>query len=48
MLSTTHIAIFIFCLIGAGISSWNLGRRDGIEATVEFLVDKGILEVDEE
>lgn len=48
MLTTSQIAIFIFCMVGAGISSWNLGRRDGIEATVEFLIDKGILEVEEE
>jgi hypothetical protein len=48
MLTTSQIAIFIFCMVGAGISSWNLGRKDGIEATVEFLIDKGILEVEEE
>jgi len=48
MLTVSQIAIFIFCMAGAGISSWNLGRKDGIEATVEFLIDKGILEVEEE
>jgi len=42
------IVVFIFCLIGCGIHSWRLGRRDGINGTVEYLIDKGILEVDDE
>ena len=44
----TAIVVFIFCLIGCGIHSWRLGRRDGINGTVEYLIDKGILEVDDE
>lgn len=48
MLTTTHLAIFIFCLLGAGYSSFNLGRKDGINSTVEYLIDEGVLEVDDE
>jgi len=43
-----EIAIFIFCLIGCGMSSYNLGRQEGIETTIEHLVDQGMLEVDSE
>ena len=38
----TAIVVFIFCLIGCGIHSWRLGRRDGIEGTVQYLIDQGI------
>jgi hypothetical protein len=43
-----EIAIFIFCLIGCGMTSYHLGRQEGIETTIEHLVDHGMLEVDVE
>mgnify|MGYP006879416631 FL=1 len=41
-------AIFIFCLIGCGMTSYHLGRQEGIETTIEHLVDQGMLEVESE
>ena len=43
-----EISIFIFCLIGCGMTSYNLGKQEGIETTIEHLVDQGMLEVDVE
>ena len=40
--------IFAICMCGCAGHAFYLGRRTGIEATVEFLIDKGILELDEE
>lgn len=40
--------LFAACLIGCGIHAWNLGRRAGIEGTVQYLIDEGVLELDEE
>jgi len=42
-----EIAIFIFCLIGCGLSCYNLGKQEGIETTIEHLVDEGLLKVEE-
>lgn len=41
-------AIFVFCLIGCGLTCHALGKQEGIETTIEHLVDHGMLEVDEE
>jgi hypothetical protein len=41
-------AIFIFCLIGCAVQSYYLGRQEGIETTIEHLVDQGMLEVESE
>lgn len=46
--TTSSIAIFTFCLIGCGLTSFFIGRQDGIEATVEYLIEKGVLEVEDE
>ena len=43
-----EIAIFIFCLIGCGGHCYHLGKQEGIEITIEHLVDQGMLEVDSE
>lgn len=40
--------IFIFCLLGCGISAWYLGHREGIEDAVQYFIDNGIIEVDED
>jgi hypothetical protein len=42
-----EFAIFVFCIIGSSISCHALGRQQGIEATIEHLVDKGLLEITE-
>ena len=44
---TTYL-IFAFCMIGCAGQAYYLGRRVGIQATVDYLVDQGVLEVDEE
>jgi len=43
-----EIAIFIFCLVGCGLTSHALGKQEGIETTIEHLVDQGMLELEEE
>jgi len=43
-----ELAIFIFCMIGCGVSCWQLGKAHGIQETVVYLVDEGMLEVDED
>lgn len=48
MVTTASIAIFTFCLIGCGLTSFFLGRRDGIEATVDYLIEIGVLESEDE
>jgi len=44
----TMYLIFAFCMIGCAGHSFYLGRRTGIEATVQYLIDQGVLEVDDE
>jgi hypothetical protein len=46
--SVAEFAIFIFCMIGCGISSWQLGKTTGVEATVQYMIDTGVLEVEED
>jgi hypothetical protein len=43
-----ELAIFAFCLIGCGLTCHALGKQEGIETTIEHLVDNGLLELDEE
>ena len=45
---TTALVVFGVCLWGASQTSFHLGRRDGIEGTVQYLIDQGVLEVDDE
>lgn len=40
--------IFAFCLIGCGIHSWKLGINEGIEHAVQYFVDTGVIEVDDD
>lgn len=40
-------AVFIFCMIGCGYTCYALGKQEGIETTIEHLVDEGMLEIDE-
>jgi len=43
-----ELAIFVFCLIGCGVSCHAVGKQEGIAAAIEHLVDNGMLEIDEE
>ena len=45
-----YVAYFIFglCMFGAAGTAFHLGRREGIEGTVQYLIDTGVLEVDDE
>ena len=40
-------AVFIFSMIGCGFICHALGKQEGIETTIEHLVDEGMLELDE-
>ncbi len=42
-----ELAIFVFCLLGCGLTCHALGKKEGIELTIEHLVDQGLLELDE-
>lgn len=41
-------AIFVFVVIGCGLTCYALGKQEGIETTIEHLVDNGMLELEEE
>ena len=43
-----ELAIFTFCLIGCGLTCHALGKQEGIESTIEHLVDNGMLEIEDE
>ena len=43
-----ELSVFMFCLIGCGISCHALGRQQGIEQCVEHLIDEGIIDVEDE
>ena len=46
--TTVAYIIFGICMFGAAGTAFNLGRREGIENTVQYLIDTGVLEVDDE
>ena len=46
--SIAAFTVFTLCLIGCGIHAWYIGRRVGIQHAVDYLVDSGQLEVDDE
>ena len=48
LITLTEFIIFAFCLVGCGLMSFYIGRQEGIQGTVQYLIDAGILEVDEE
>jgi len=43
-----ELSVFCFCLVGCGLTCHALGKREGIESTIEHLVDAGMLELEEE
>lgn len=48
MATTPEIAVFVFCLIGCGVTSYFIGRQDGIQDAVQYFIDAGVLEVAED
>jgi hypothetical protein len=46
--SVAEFAIFLFCMIGCGIQCWHLGKTTGVEAAVQYMIDTGVLEVEED
>jgi hypothetical protein len=48
MATVPALAIFVFCLLGCGYSSYFIGKRAGIEGTVQYFIDLGVLEVEDE
>lgn len=47
-ISVVEFAIFMFCMIGCGVQCWHLGKSTGVEATVQYMIDTGVLEVEED
>ncbi len=45
---TTAAMVFAICLWGGSQTDFHRGRREGIENTVQYLIDTGVLEVDDE
>ena len=39
--------VFGICMTGCAATAWHLGRRVGIENTVQFFKDRGQIEVDD-
>tara|TARA_B000000557_G_scaffold219274_1_gene186983 strand:- start:176 stop:316 length:141 start_codon:yes stop_codon:yes gene_type:complete len=42
------LVIFILCLCGCGLHSWHLGKQQGIEGAVQYFIDQGYIEVEDE
>ena len=38
-------AIFVFCLVGCGLTCHALGKQEGIETTIEHLVDLSLIHI---
>ena len=47
MVEVPSFVIFMFCLVGAGIHSFFLGKQVGVENTIQYLHDRGIVEFEE-
>ena len=43
-----ELAVLMFCIIGCGMTCYNLGKQEGIESTIEHLVDQGMIQVDDD
>ena len=43
----TLYLIFAFCMLGCAGQAYFLGRRAGIEGTVQYFIDQGVLEIDD-
>jgi len=40
--------VFTICLAGCGLHSYHVGRRVGIESAIDYMVDNGDIELDDE
>jgi hypothetical protein len=47
MVEVSSFLVFMFCLVGCGVQAFFLGRQTGIENTIQYLHDKGIVEFEE-
>lgn len=43
----TASIIFGICMFGCSLTAFHLGRREGIENTVQYLIDVGVLEIED-
>jgi hypothetical protein len=41
------LAIFVFSMLGCGISCYAIGKKEGIQATITHLVSVGLLTLDD-
>ena len=48
MVEVPSIVIFVICLLGCGVHSFFLGRRIGVEHTLLYLENEGLIEFTEE
>ena len=46
-MDTILFSIFLFCVLGCGLSSYHLGRLVGIRQSIDFLVDEGVLDAED-
>ena len=42
-----ELSALIVCMIGCGLTSHALGKQEGIETTIEHLIDQGMLEIED-
>jgi hypothetical protein len=42
-----ELSIFMFCMIGCGLTGHALGKQEAIERTIEHFVDRGLIELDD-
>mgnify|MGYP003115707343 CR=1 FL=1 len=47
MVEVPSFLIFMFCLLGCGVQAFVLGKQVGVENTIQYLHDKGIVEFEE-
>ena len=43
-----ELSVLMFCMVGCGLTCHALGKQEGIESTIEHLVDQGMIQLDEE
>jgi len=43
-----QLFIFIFCVVGCGLSSYFLGRQLGVSSCIDYLIEAGLIDIDTE
>lgn len=43
-----ELSVFVFCLVGCGLTCHALGKREGIENCITHLVNTGVIELEDE